>query len=58
MADLILVRRWHDVRTIRGGAKTRGRSQIATNHRRSPLGAVVFQLPGRAKNRGMDQNDQ
>ena len=41
-------------------ARTRllGRNQIATNHRRSPLGAVVLQLPGRAQNRRVDQNDQ
>ena len=58
MADLILVCRWRDVRTIRDGAKTRGRNQIATNHRRSSLGALVLQLPGRAQNRRVDQNDQ
>ena len=58
MADLILVCRWRDVRTIRGGTKTRGRNQIATNHRRSSLGAMVLQLPGRAQNRRVGQNDQ
>ncbi len=34
------------------------RNQIARNHRRSPLGAVVLQLPGRAQSRRVDQNDQ
>src|SRR5204862_7983599 len=58
IVDLTHVSRWHDVRTIRGRGKTRGRNQIATNHRRSSLGAVVLKLPGRAQNRRVDQNDQ
>ena len=46
------------VRRNQAGRRSSRRNQIATNHRRSPLGAVVLQLSGRAQNGRMDQNDQ